>query len=223
MIAAAARCVVGDGDGPGRRVTDASGLYNGPMTRFSNPVYDVQRPTGQCAFTGRALEPAERYVATLVETEQEDLRRLDVSLEAWEAGQRPQGLFSYWKTVVPEAREEPKRLFVDDEVLMNLLHRLADATQPQRIAFRFVLALILMRKKLLRYDGTERRPAEEQKDREPPDERPWWIMTPKLDLAKGPLGKWNEQERIHVLDPQLDEAGIREVTDQLSEILQAEL
>ena len=66
-------------------------------------------------------------------------------------------LFSHWESTVPQPNEK-KKIFVDDAVLMNLLVRLADTDQPQRLAFRFVLALILMRKKLLRYEGAQKRP-----------------------------------------------------------------
>lgn len=193
--------------------------YNGPMSQFNAPTYDVARPTGQCAFTGRTLEPGESYVATLVE-EGDELRRVDVSNEAWDEGRRPEHLFSYWKAIVPEPQEK-KKLFVDDGVLMNLLERLADAEQPQRIAFRFVLTLIMMRKKLLRYDRTDARKVDGPEGEQITEE--WWILTPKLDLSKGPLGKWDDDRRLEVLDPHLDEAGIRAVTDQLSQILQAEL
>jgi hypothetical protein len=203
------------------------------MTQFNTPGYDVGRPTGVCAFTGQAFSPGQPYIATLVE-EGESLARVDVDLAQWEAGQRPEHLFSYWRAVASEPNAR-KKLFVDDEVLMNLVQRLAGADQPQRLAFRFVLALILMRKKLLRYDGTVTRPgpapapgpgmgSETDADHDgQPVEQTWWIMTPKLDVTKGHFGKWNEQERLEVLDPSLDEAGIRTVTEQLSEILQAEL
>ncbi len=185
------------------------------MSQFNAPTYEVERPTGRCAITGRELVPKEPYIATLVE-EGDKLRRLDVCIEAWDQGQRPQNLFCFWRSVVPEPNAK-KKVFVDDEVLMDLLRRLAEADQPQRIALRFVLMLILMRKKLLRYNRTETRPG--------PDGalRQWWNLTPKLDLSKGPLGKWNDPETIEVLDPQLDEAAIRSVTEQLGEILQTEL
>ena len=51
----------------------------------------------------------------------------------------------------------------------------------------------------------------------------YWKLTPKLDLSKGPLGKWNDEQQFEVLDPKLDESRIEEVTQQLGEILEAEL
>jgi hypothetical protein len=189
------------------------------MSQFNSSTYDVQRPTGQCAITGRALVPHEHYIATLVE-DGDNLKRLDVCNEAWESGQRPEHLFSYWKAVVPEPNAK-KKLFVDDTVLMELIKRLADADQPQRIGFRFVLMLILMRKKLLRYDKTEKVTVTGENNE--PLQQEWWLLTPKLDVTKGPLSKWDESSPLRVLDPRLDESSIRQITDQLSEILQAEL
>lgn len=187
------------------------------MTRFNAPAYDVDRPTGQCTFTARRLEPGETYMATLVEIDEPTgaatdgsavagagFRRLDVSMQAWQTGQRPDGLFGYWKTVVPEPNQK-KKIFVDDDVLMNLFDRLADNDQPQRRAFRFVLGLILMRKRLLRYEGSTKRTIEGA-------EQQWWQLIPK-----------GASEAVDVLNPQLDEPQIQQVTDQLGEILDADL
>jgi hypothetical protein len=195
------------------------------MSQFNAPTYDIERPSGQCAFTGRELQPGEAYIAALVDVEPtpqnpSGLKRLDVSMDAWRDGQRPEHVFSHWKATVPEPSAK-KKLFVDDGVLMNLLIRLADAEQPQRIAFRFVLALILMRKKLLRYDGMEKRPAADEQGQAITQD--WWQMTPKLDVSKGIFGKWNESEKLTVLDPHLDEQQTLAVTQQLGEILEAEL
>jgi hypothetical protein len=77
-----------------------------------------------------------------------------------------------------------------------------------------------MRKKLLRYDGNISREAEVDGQTVP---QTWWKLTPKLDLSKGPLGKWHPDVTFEVLDPKLDETRIEQVMQQLGEILQAEL
>ncbi|HLO42467.1 MAG TPA: hypothetical protein VK176_15700, partial [Phycisphaerales bacterium] len=67
--------------------------------------YPIARPTGVCASTGRHMTVGERFMATLVEIEgHPDLRRADFTLEAWEAGARPdQGrVFAAWSAVLPE-------------------------------------------------------------------------------------------------------------------------
>lgn len=139
------------------------------------------------------------------------LKRLDVSMQAWQEGSRPEHLFSYWKTTVPQPSEK-KKPFVDDQVMINLLRRLAETDQPQRIAFRFVLTLLLMRKKLLRYDHSENRSGQS------PQTEEWW----KLTLKPGP---WSDGQplQLEVLNPKLDEHQIKQASEQLSEILDTEL
>ncbi len=216
------------------------------MTQFNAPSYEIPRTSGVCASSGKELLPGEPYFAALVELTEAQVAevadgstktggsakdkatdalralgmcRIDISSDAWGGGFRPEGLFGYWKSTVPEPNQK-KKMFVDDAVLMNLLERLADATEPERLAFRYVLALILMRKKLLRYDGNEPRTAEIDGESV---EQTWWKLTPKLELAKGPLGKWHPEVRLTVLDPKLDETRVEQVMQQLGEILQAEL
>lgn len=202
------------------------------MTQFNTPSYDIERPSGHCAFTGELLAPGDAYVATLVELDPAEtadvknpaaalgLKRLDVSWRAWQEGKRPGRLFSHWKSTVPEPNQK-RKIFVDDAVLMNLFRRLAEETQPERVAFRFVVGLILMRKKFLRYDGTSRRTANNETGESVKQD--WWQVTLKLDLSKGPMGKWNEDDRMEMLDPHLDDQRIEQVTQQLGEILEAEL
>ena len=201
------------------------------MPLFNAPAYEIERPTGRCALTGQELVPGDPYMATLVELDEQEqsqktaaaalgFQRIDVAWEPWQQGKRPDRLFGYWKTTVAEPHKK-KKLFIDDDILMNLFRRLADDDDPRRIAFRFALGLILMRKRLLRYDGNTRRTAQDEAGQD--KQQQWWQLTPKLDLAKGPLGKWNDDEPLEMLDCRLDEQQIQQVTEQLSNILQGEL
>ena len=184
------------------------------MTQFHAPTYDIQRPTGQCAFTGRKLEPGEPYIAALVEFDPEavpaaatgraaaaaalGMRRLDISIQAWDQGQRPPRLFSFWRSIVPQPNQK-KKLFVDDEVLLNLFRRLDEAVGPERQAFRFVLGLILMRKRLLRYDGSVRKTVGQV-------EQEWWRVTPRAAPGTGVPGSGGyEAQTLDLLNPQLDD------------------
>ncbi len=192
------------------------------MSQFSTPGYDIQRPTGVCAYTGRKLEPGEQYLAALIEVDEAQegkepvkgtnlgFKRIDVSLEVWKEGKRPDKMFSYWKSTVQHPNQK-KKMFVDDEVLMTLFRRLADDTQVQRQGFRFVLALILMRKKLLRYEGQTEKTIEvtDAEGNKTPKVQEWWDMMPK-----------GEDKPLAVLNPHLDEAQIKEVTQQLGEVLE---
>jgi len=206
-------------------------FYAVVMSQFNAPSYEIPRTSGVCAATGKALEPGEAYYAALVEISDAEraaaqekgeavnplgVKRVDYSAEAWESGDRAGDLpgasvYCFWKSIVPRPSEK-KKLFVDDAVLMNLLERLADAEDDDKLAFRYVIALILMRKKLLRYDGAQKRDGKEV-----------WKLTPKLDLSKGPLGKWHPEVTHEVVDPKLDESRIEQVTSQLGQVLETDL
>ncbi len=114
---------------------------------------EVPKPGGACSVSGRAIAPGEKFVAAVRETEA-GLERVDVAAEAWEAFDRA-GLLAYWQAVMPRP-EQKKKLFVDDEVLCTLFERLADATDEAKLNFRFVLALVLMRKRMIVYEETRR-------------------------------------------------------------------
>jgi len=174
------------------------------MSRFGTQ-YQVSRSTGVCAATGRAFAPGSVCIACLCERPDDDgFDRLDYSPEAWASEARPPRLFSFWKTTVSRP-DDRQRLLVDDEVLMDLFQRLADDERPQRVAFRFVLALILMRKRLLKFVGRKGGSG---------DEREWWLMRPK---GVGP-----DQPPLEVFNPRLADDDVRELTAQLSEVLRGE-
>ena len=173
------------------------------MSRFGSQ-YQVSRPTGRCASTDQPLEPGAACVATLCErTDDEGFDRLDFSVEAWDAGERPPGLFSYWRTTVA-APNEQRKILVDDEVLMDLFDRLEEDERAHRIAFRFVLALILMRKRLLRFTG-----------RDGAGEQEHWCFRRRGSSPEDPV--------VRVQNPHLTDDDVRELTAQLSEILQGDL
>ncbi len=115
--------------------------------------WETAKPTGTCSVSGRQLEEGEEYYAVFFE-EGDSFRRVDYSLESWDG--QPANAFCFFKTRVPIQEEKKKKLFVDDGMLINFFERLASETEPVRLQFRFVLALILMRKRILRYEETVR-------------------------------------------------------------------
>lgn len=175
------------------------------MSRYGSD-YRVGRATGVCASSGVVLQPGDECIATLCERDEDDgFDRIDYCTSEWESGSRPERLFSYWRTIVP-ASDAKEKILVDDTVLMDLFERLGEDTREQRIAFRFILALILMRKRLLRYvrrgDVVE-------------GQNEIWFMRVK--------GSDPDSPHIEVINPQLSEEDIRELSDQLTEVLQGEI
>ena len=137
--------------------------------------------------------------------------RIDFCEKCWAENKRPTegAVFSFWKTIVPEPQQK-KKLLVDDSVLVDVFQRMEGRTEPQEIRFRFVLALILMRKRLLKYDGMEpaAQPAADDLSR-PPET---WRMIPR-----------GSDQLVHVINPHLNADQITEVSQQLSAILAEEI
>lgn len=159
--------------------------------------WKIESLTGRCASTGREFAEGEEFYTVLLE-EGESFRRVDYSLDAWQGP--PEGAFSHFRTRVP-VKEKRKRLLVDDELLVHFFLRLADQSEPHRLQFRFVLALILLRKRLLRYDETIRE-----------DGREVWRMTLSIDKTAH-----------QVVNPHLTDDQIEGVSSQLSAILHGDM
>jgi hypothetical protein len=160
--------------------------------------YDVARPHGRCHVTGTPIEPGTRFMAALRETPAA-LERVDVSLDAWPQFDRTD-ILAHWQTVMPRA-EQKKKVFVDDQVLCELFERLGSATEPNKLNFRFVLGLILMRKRMIVYEDTRVE-----------DGREIWSVRFK-----------GRDDRLDLINPKLDESQVHEVSTQLGEILNEEL
>ena len=57
----------------------------------------------------------------------------------------------YWMYVKPPSDQKPKRRYVDDDVLLDFFTKLEGSDNPERQAFRYVLALHLIRRKKLSF------------------------------------------------------------------------
>ena len=153
------------------------------------------KSVGQCTACQAEFSPGQEYFAVLYQQDKTLIRK-DFCQTCYQ--DPPQDtVFSFWKARLPEPQQR-KKLLVDDQVLTDLFLRISDDLENTSQAFRFILALILMRKRILKYLRTER----DENNQEV------WIMK----LAR----KDNEHR---VVNPQLDEQQLQEVRDQLSAIL----
>jgi hypothetical protein len=110
--------------------------------------YQIQEHTRCCATTGRALQAGERFYTALLEEGGKFIRK-DYSCEAWQGP--PEGTFSFWSGRVP-ARDENRRPRIDDDLLVDCFQRLEGQTEPGRLNFRYVVALLLMRRKRFKFE-----------------------------------------------------------------------
>ena len=110
--------------------------------------YQIQANTRRCTATGRELQPGERIYSVLRE-EQGKLVRQDFGRDAWQGP--PPGAFSFWAGKVP-GRDEDRRPRIDDDLLMDCFRRLQG--QTEQVRFRYVVALLLLRRKRLKFESS---------------------------------------------------------------------
>jgi len=159
--------------------------------------WEIHRPLGECSATGKKIDFGDEYVGALVE-ESDGLQRRDYCLEHWEK-EKP-SVYCFWRTRLPDP-EQKRQVFIDDEMLMAFFDRLADESEPERLNFRFVLSLILMRKRRLKYEATRVH-----------DNQEIWV-----------LRVVGEKRQVEVLNPHLDEDQIETLSDQIGQVLNADL
>ncbi len=167
--------------------------------------YSFARPHGKCMICGRGIEKGEKFTAAVREGAM-GLERLDVGAECWESVDK-NPLLAHWRATMPDGDAPKPKMFVDDTVLCDLFERLAEtplgeiAEEEGSIAakanFRFVLGLILMRKRLLSYESTHTKDGQE-----------FWRVKLK-----------GREQPFDLPNPRLDEQQVTQVSEQLGQIL----
>jgi hypothetical protein len=110
--------------------------------------YQIQPNTRRCAASGRTLQPGEKVYSVLLDEHGKFVRK-DYAGDAWRGP--PEGAFSFWAGRVP-APEEGRRPRFDDDLLLDCFQRLDGQAEPERLNFRYILALLLMRRKRLKFE-----------------------------------------------------------------------
>ncbi|MSR17999.1 MAG: hypothetical protein EXS00_02335 [Phycisphaerales bacterium] len=174
------------------------------MSLSSEPV-GVGSFTGSCALRSTPIAPGVPFVAALVDASDDavtPLKRLDICAEAWDAGERPAGLVAFWRSIAP-LPGAPRQTFVDDETLLEILQRLGEDASGRRASYRWLVALILLRKRLLKHAGIDRNAGAET-----------WLFKVRGSEDDAPL--------LRVLNPQVLDEELRDLSDQLAEVVRIE-
>src|ERR1700676_844392 len=113
--------------------------------------YEVQRFTRRCAATDREFAPGETFFSVLM-AEGAAVVRHDYAAEAWPGP--PAAALGWWKSQLPGADAKPKKpQWAPSDVMLQLFDELAE--RPEQIDLRYVLALLLLRRRVLRLEDTE--------------------------------------------------------------------
>lgn len=104
-----------------------------------------------CAISGRELKPGDKVYGVLMEEGGKFVRR-DYAADAWPGP--PTDAVAFWSGRIPAATGPRKPTF-NDEHLSGLFVQLATATDPARVNLRYTVALLLMRRKRLKFEDAK--------------------------------------------------------------------
>lgn len=158
----------------------------------SGAPFEITRSTGRCAATDRELAPGDRVRTVLLDEDPSaPLRRLDYLDPAPGTQPAPVGpagrVVATWRWVVPASRGRG-RLLLDDDALFQLFESLEGA-EGRQAAFRYLLALMLMRRRALALERAERDDSGARtlvlrgRGRFGEGRAPWSIPEPEMDDA----------------------------------------
>ncbi len=111
--------------------------------------FEVQRCTRRCATTDRELQPGETFYSVL-QVEGADVVRSDYCDEAWQGP--PDEALGWWKSQMPTPSAK-KLHWAPNDVMLHYFEQLEN--QPQKQDVRYVLALLMIRRRVFRLEDTE--------------------------------------------------------------------
>lgn len=112
--------------------------------------FEVQRFTRRCRKTNREFQPGDVYYSALVASGA-DVQRWDYAADAWDAP--PEGTIGWWKSRVPDAQSQTTH-WAPSDVVLHYFEQLEK--QPEKIDVRYVLALWMVRRRVVRLEEIEK-------------------------------------------------------------------
>lgn len=112
--------------------------------------FDIQRCTRRCHATDRELKAGETVFSVLVPAGS-GVERLDYSVEGWPGP--PEESLGWWKSILPEAGGA-RMHWAPNDVMLHYFEQLDG--KPAQEDTRYVLALLLVRRRIVRVESTEK-------------------------------------------------------------------
>lgn len=156
--------------------------------------WKINKSSNGCTICNKEFLEEEEYYSSLY-SENDVFVRKDFCTACWGRGKEG-GFFSFWKTKAPKKDKSVQR-FVNTEVLLDIFMKLNGDIGPHQKNLRFVLALYLIRKKILKLKSLIRQNGEEYIA----------VHCPRLD------------QEFHIFNPNLKEEEIGAITSEMGELL----
>jgi hypothetical protein len=111
--------------------------------------FEVQRCTRRCAASDRELKPGEPFYSVLM-AEGAEVLRYDYAEEAWQGA--PEGALGWWKSQMPDPHAN-RLHWAPNDVMLHFFEQLG--SEPERQDTRYILALLMLRRRVVRLEETE--------------------------------------------------------------------
>lgn len=121
------------------------------ISRF--PPDNAPKSARFCYATGRRFEPGEKIYSVLYEESQTLLRR-DYCKSAWKTAEKPDNILAAWVGVARDDSDKTDALkLAPNDALEAIFEALA--LQPEKAALRYLLALLLARRRVFQFEVQE--------------------------------------------------------------------
>ncbi|MGR3220301.1 MAG: hypothetical protein ACUZ8H_10870 [Candidatus Anammoxibacter sp.] len=141
--------------------------------------WNINKNSKQCLSCDKGFQDNDEFFSALY-ADSDEFSRKDFCLDCWDKCDKL-SIFSFWKFKIVRSTE-PKKPAIDSNYILDLFLKLEPETDDKsKINLRYVLALFLMRKKLLKL-----KPSKKQEDKEtlvfhfPKEDRDIRFFDPKL-------------------------------------------
>ena len=112
--------------------------------------WHIRSRSHQCALSGRPFVDGETFhTAIYFDTETNGYMRRDVALDVWEQETSERQPIAYWKSIYSPQMTEERPEVATKENAMSLLQRFIEEDEPRTENARYILALMLERKRIL--------------------------------------------------------------------------
>ena len=111
--------------------------------------FEVQRCTRRCAASDRELRPGESFYSVLL-PDGGSVKRVDYAIDSWQGA--PENSIGHWRSRMPDPNTQ-KVTWAPNDVILHYFAGLGE--DPDVADTRFVLALLMVRRRILRLEESE--------------------------------------------------------------------
>ena len=111
--------------------------------------FEVQRCTRRCAVTEREFKPGETFYSAIL-PDGGGVKRVDYAVDGWQGP--PENAIGHWRSQMPDLNTQ-KVHWAPSDVILHYFCQLDD--EPENADTRFVLALLMIRRRILRLEENQ--------------------------------------------------------------------